>query len=94
MPNLDPNRTPNLGLGYGSDAVMNFNMGQIDAAVGALQQGGGTPGPAGPEGPQGPVGATGPQGPPGTPGTTLPPYTAADAGKTLTVNASGGLEWV
>jgi len=91
MPNLDPNRTPNLGLGYGSDAVMNFNMGQIDAAVGKLQQQGGTPGP---EGPPGPTGPQGPQGVPGTPGTTLPPYTAADAGKTLTVNASGGLEWV
>jgi hypothetical protein len=47
------------------------------------------PGPAGPQGPQGPPGPTGPSG-----STTIPPYTAADAGKVLIVQADGTLAWV
>lgn len=47
------------------------------------------PGPAGPQGPQGPEGPMGPSG-----STTIPPYTAADAGKALVVQADGTLAWV
>jgi trimeric autotransporter adhesin len=48
----------------------------------------GVAGPAGPQGPQGPAGPVGPSG-----STTLPPYTAADVGKALVVQADGTLAW-
>lgn len=43
------NKTPNLGLNYGSDAAGNWNLSKLDQAIGTLQQssggGGGAPPP-------------------------------------------------